>query len=422
MAEPRDWTELVVKAAELLGFNPVRVRWKLHQLGRDAAKAKVAASDKVTELSYEHKACPHCGAVADREEQKCPRCGAALRSKLADRLYRLGLVLPVALSFSTLLAVAFCLAYARLAIAEPDPAHVVGGFSSAVYLRFGAMFPPAMASEPWRLGTAMFLHIGLWHLGFNTFALLQIGPTLEELYGRWALPAFFVVTGVVANVASLQFGLAGLQAGASGGLMGLTGVAAGWGHRAGTSLGREVRNRMLQWVAYTVLFGFFVHADNVAHVGGFVAGAVLGFAVGPDAMKRFSRSAAAVPAALVSGLAALALFALTLVPPAGAQWQEPPLMDESYDEPAVDLEAELGEPCRLLSEGKAEQARARVASSRLFGAMPPEQLPDHCKALELMRERCERIRRGDWKGVLPAELLPSQREQVKKAWLETCPP
>ncbi|HEY3445602.1 MAG TPA: rhomboid family intramembrane serine protease [Myxococcales bacterium] len=424
MAEQTDWTELVVKAAELLGFNPVRLRWKLHRMREEAAKAKVAASDKVTELSYAHKACASCGAVADQAEKKCPRCGAALRSKLADRLYRIGLVLPVAWSFSTLLAFAFGLAYLRMSAVEPGG--IVQGFGNETLLRFGALWPPALEAEPWRLGTAMFLHLGLLHLGFNTVALLQIGPTIEDLYGRWALPGFFLATGLLANLASLEMGLSAVQAGASGGLMGLTGVAAGWGHREGTSLGRDVRNRMLQWVAYTVLFGFFVHADNVAHVGGFVCGAVVGFLVRPEAMKRFSRSPAAIPAALVVGLASVALLGLTLVPPPGSPWasarSSPGALLEDADGPEVDVEAELGGACELLSQGQAEQARAALAQSRLLGGAPPEQLGDLCLHLRQLRERCARMRRGEWEGLLPADLEAARREQAKQAWLRTCPP
>src|SRR5260221_1185872 len=35
----------------------------------------------------------------------------------------------------------------------------------------------------YRLITAMFLHGGLIHIGFNMMALMQLGPALEELYG-----------------------------------------------------------------------------------------------------------------------------------------------------------------------------------------------------------------------------------------------
>ena len=34
-----------------------------------------------------------------------------------------------------------------------------------------------------RYVTAMFLHGGLIHIGFNMSALMQLGPALEELYG-----------------------------------------------------------------------------------------------------------------------------------------------------------------------------------------------------------------------------------------------
>ncbi|MGC4116726.1 MAG: rhomboid family intramembrane serine protease [Myxococcales bacterium] len=336
----------------------------------------------------------------------------------------------MAWSFSTLLSLAFALAYLRMSIEEPDLRGFIEGFGSDVLLRFGALWREALEAEPWRLGTATFLHIGLLHLAFNTLALLQVGPTIEDLYGRWALPGFFLVTGVLANLASLAMGLEGVQAGASGGLMGLTGIAAGWGQRQGTTLGRDIRNRMLQWCAYTLLFGFFVHADNVAHAGGFVSGLVLGFAVRPEAMKRFGRSTMSVPAAVVSAAAVVVLLGLVLFPmKSRAHWrqalQRPVLSSDalgSTDDDAFPDFSQLAQPCLLQAKGEQARAQALARLTPGFEWVEAGQLQGLCQFAEWMRERCERVQRDDWEGLLPAAQGEAERERTRTRWLRRCAP
>jgi len=63
--------------------------------------------------------------------------------------------------------------------------------------------------------------------------------------------------------------------------MGLIGVAAGWGQRDGTRMGLSIRDMMVKWLVYTVMFGFVVHADNAAHIGGFASGALFGYLYKP---------------------------------------------------------------------------------------------------------------------------------------------
>ncbi len=59
--------------------------------------------------------------------------------------------------------------------------------------------------------------------------------------------------------------------------MGMIGVAAGWGQRLGTRHGLYVRNQMLRWALYTIIYGYVLAADNVAHAVGFFAGTMIGY-------------------------------------------------------------------------------------------------------------------------------------------------
>lgn len=95
-----------------------------------------------------------------------------------------------------------------------------------VLYRYGGHLPAAVAAgEWWRLFTAVFLHVGLWHLGFNLMALSQVGPPLEEIHGRGRLLVLFLLMGGFANLASGWMGISGISAGASGAIMGLIGLA-----------------------------------------------------------------------------------------------------------------------------------------------------------------------------------------------------
>jgi hypothetical protein len=129
----------------------------------------------------------------------------------------------------------------------------------------------------------------------------------------------FMFTGVIGFAACQVLQMRAISAGASGAIMGLCGAAAGWGQRDGTSLGRSVRNQMLKWAAYTMLFGMFVRANNLAHVAGFVSGGLLGFVMPARWLRRGQVRGSDIAIGL-AGLAALAIaFVLVLRPPASSE-------------------------------------------------------------------------------------------------------
>ena len=198
----------------------------------------------------------------------------------------------------------FFVVYARMFAARPRDG--VFSWDTTTLVDFGAYSLPALhAGQWWRLGTANFLHIGLLHLGFNSMALTQVGAQIESLFGRGRLLFFFIVTGVAAFATCWAMQMDAVSAGASGSLMGLIGVAAAWGQRDGTTVGRGVRNQMLKWAAYTMLFGYAIHANNLAHAGGFVAGAVLGLFYDPVRLRQAPRTIASRVMGVVGGLAIL---------------------------------------------------------------------------------------------------------------------
>ncbi len=274
-----DWIESVTRFLGNLGFNRVQVRWKLmawRQRWRGTARQTEAVAAHV---QYRHRICNRCGSLQDQDATVCAFCGARFPPRFIEKLRRLGLTAPSFGSVTTLLTAACLAAYVRVALACGD----FLSFDVDTLLRFGGnVAPVTLDGQIWRLATAVFLHAGLLHIAFNLFAFQQIGPPLENLFGRGRILFVFMVTGILASTGSLFLNHGGVSIGASGALMGLIGLAAGWGHQEGTYRGVNVRNQMVKWGLYTVVFGFFIGADNAAHIAGFLSGALLGLLYRPQ--------------------------------------------------------------------------------------------------------------------------------------------
>lgn len=292
--------KILMAAGTALGMNRARLNWRLMRLERwlDGTQAAHRARQAT-------RICRHCKAVQPMDASTCQSCGKKLGMVLWSRFDKLGLTLPQAGAGSAMLGLLIAAIYARMIIASGGDGLL--GFDTATLIAFGARVPDTLHSgEWWRLGTAMLLHIGLWHAAFNLMALSQVGPAIELTFGRARMLFFFLATGVLANVASELFDPGSVSAGASGGLMGLIGVAAAWGHRNPTGAGRDLRDRMIKWALYTMVFGYFLGADNVAHAGGFVAGAAFGL------LARDTRSDSDTALGILGALTSIALAVVAL--------------------------------------------------------------------------------------------------------------
>jgi membrane associated rhomboid family serine protease len=163
-----------------------------------------------------------------------------------------------------------------------------GSTNDQVLIRFGANYGPAilMNGEVWRLLTSMFLHIGVRHLVFNSIGLIAFGIEIEGLYGRWRYLFIYVLSGLFGSLASFALrGWGTYSAGASGAIFGVIGMQLAffwfYRHRMG-EFGRQKRKTILTLIAVSLVLGFTVlPADNYAHLGGLLAGFVLGYGLAP---------------------------------------------------------------------------------------------------------------------------------------------
>ncbi|PTM59696.1 rhomboid family intramembrane serine protease [Desmospora activa] len=152
-----------------------------------------------------------------------------------------------------------------------------GSTNTAVLLRFGALEETLLTQgEWWRLITPIFLHIGLMHFLFNSFALYLLGPQLEWLFGRLYFMALYLLTGIMGNLATVYVGDSYISAGASGSIYGLFGVYLYLFLFRRGSMDPDTGKGLLALVGINILFSLIVPNINlVAHLGGLFAGMML---------------------------------------------------------------------------------------------------------------------------------------------------
>jgi len=77
-------------------------------------------------------------------------------------------------------------------------------------------------TQVWRFLTAIFIHGGVGHLFYNIFALALFGSILEKIIGWKKFFRVFLISGILANLLSVNFYNSSL--GASGAIFGIIGA------------------------------------------------------------------------------------------------------------------------------------------------------------------------------------------------------
>jgi rhomboid protease GluP len=132
----------------------------------------------------------------------------------------------------------------------------------------------------------MFLHIGLAHLFFNAYALFIFGLEMERLYGPDRYTVTYILSGLFGSLVSFASrGPDVFSAGASGAIFGVIGMNLAFFLIHRDTFGQFGRQRVMNTlliIGINLLFGFTVPGiDNLAHIGGLVAGFALGYGLAP---------------------------------------------------------------------------------------------------------------------------------------------
>ncbi|MCF6283625.1 MAG: rhomboid family intramembrane serine protease, partial [Candidatus Hydrogenedentes bacterium] len=133
----------------------------------------------------------------------------------------------------------------------------------------------------WRVMTFGVVHGGIIHIAFNCYAMTVLSGTSEVNLGPKRTLVLITVSQLGAAFATwywyLQLhGESVFTMGASGWVSGLLGYALVYTWSLGPA-GARYRSQLVQWGIYILLFGFFMGANNAAHIGGALAGAVVGY-------------------------------------------------------------------------------------------------------------------------------------------------
>ena len=146
---------------------------------------------------------------------------------------------------------------------------------------YGAFFPPYILhkGEYYRFVTSIFIHIGLTHLIFNSYALYVFGIQIERVMGKMKYIFFFLVTGIGGNIITYIFSLrsemsfATVSAGASGSLFGVLGAFLYLIRRHPTMISPEGKKSILSMLGLNLVLTLLVPNISItAHFGGFIAG------------------------------------------------------------------------------------------------------------------------------------------------------
>jgi rhomboid protease GluP len=150
----------------------------------------------------------------------------------------------------------------------------------------------------WRLVTSTFVHSGIIHIATNMWCLYNLGLLGEPLVGSFGIFAAYLLTGVVGNLLSVALhpgvvsagqilDVGAISVGASGAVFGLAGVLIPLLGSKLLPVNRAEVARLRRSVIYFAVLNFVIgfgadafnspiRIDNMAHLGGFLSGMLLG--------------------------------------------------------------------------------------------------------------------------------------------------
>lgn len=173
------------------------------------------------------------------------------------------------------------------------------GQTNALLLLGAEYVPDILNGQFWRLVMPSFLHANLMHLVLNMWALYHLGHAIETFYGGKKLLIVYILSGFLGSLLSasvtlvsvfLDQGQSGfpISVGASAAVFGFVGLLLGNKFKKNTysvSIDNYINTSQLWlFVGYNVIIGFGINflggtslaINNVAHIGGFLAGLLLG--------------------------------------------------------------------------------------------------------------------------------------------------
>jgi len=194
--------------------------------------------------------------------------------------------------FTTIAVVIHVVVFAAMAYigqpfeAFPDP-NPFWGPPADIIIDFQARWFPIMQdnNEYWRLATAVFVHGGVVQLLICAMIGYAVSMDVERELGPVRTGVLYLLSGISGHLMSTVFLPQEVSCGSSGAIYGLLGaqlvqIIEHWADKKV----RGKKCRLITLVVSVVVFlflGFVPYIDNFAHIGGFVCGVLLSFALWP---------------------------------------------------------------------------------------------------------------------------------------------
>jgi rhomboid protease GluP len=175
------------------------------------------------------------------------------------------------------------------------------GIPNPIYF-YGSQIDQLITSNPlesYLFLSSMFLHANIIHIGLNMLSLYFVGVISERLFGAGRFTLIYFASGILASIA--QFGadiLSGspdVGLGASGAIFGIFGAFGAFILLRRRALGPAANGIIGQWFFFLILNlvfsfgGFSILGSGIAgfaHLGGLVAGLILGAVLAPQIGRR----------------------------------------------------------------------------------------------------------------------------------------
>lgn len=140
----------------------------------------------------------------------------------------------------------------------------------------GAFYKPfVLAGEYWRLLTAGFVHVDMWHLAMNMMALFSLGKIFEPLLGVRRYLLILIPSIIVGSLFVLSSPENSFVVGISGGIYGLLAAYVTLILRTGGWRMPPVRAALVNMLFINLLLNFLPNISVHAHLGGFVTGLIM---------------------------------------------------------------------------------------------------------------------------------------------------
>ena len=153
--------------------------------------------------------------------------------------------------------------------------------SDKLIMAFGNYKPLILNGEYYRLITSMFLHDGIFHIGFNMYVLYVIGSQAEGFFGKAKFSIIYLLSGITGSLLSMLLNFDTVSIGASGAIFGILGALLYFGYNFRVYLGNTLIREILPIIAINLFLGFAdTNIDNYGHIGGLVGGYVSAMALG----------------------------------------------------------------------------------------------------------------------------------------------